>query len=107
MCFTENFWRLTVSGFPTAGFIYAIIAIGYTMVYGVLRLINFAHSEVFMIGGFASYFVMNAVVHGQHARDRFCRLDRHRDRRRRLRRRCRGVHARARRLSTAASPASA
>ncbi|HTH14429.1 MAG TPA: branched-chain amino acid ABC transporter permease, partial [Spirochaetia bacterium] len=32
------------------GFVYAMIALGYTMVYGVLELINFAHSEIFMIG---------------------------------------------------------
>jgi branched-chain amino acid transport system permease protein len=38
------------------GSIYALIALGYTMVYGVLRLINFAHGEVFMIGAFAAYF---------------------------------------------------
>ena len=36
-----------------SGSIYALIALGYTLVYGVLRLINFAHSEVFMIGTFA------------------------------------------------------
>ncbi|MBB4941548.1 branched-chain amino acid transport system permease protein [Streptosporangium album] len=39
------------------GSIYALIALGYTMVYGVLRLINFAHSEVFMIGTFGAMFV--------------------------------------------------
>lgn len=44
------------------GFIYGMVAIGYTLVYGVLRLINFAHSEIFMTGGFAGYFVMKAVV---------------------------------------------
>jgi branched-chain amino acid transport system permease protein len=38
------------------GSVYALIALGYTMVYGVLRLINFAHSEVFMMGSFASYY---------------------------------------------------
>lgn len=38
------------------GAIYALIALGYTMVYGVLQLINFAHSEVYMIGAFASYY---------------------------------------------------
>lgn len=38
------------------GAIYALIALGYTMVYGVLRFINFAHSEVFMIGAFCGYF---------------------------------------------------
>jgi branched-chain amino acid transport system permease protein len=43
------------------GAIYALIALGYTLVYGVLRLINFAHSEVFMIGIFASLFAMDAL----------------------------------------------
>jgi branched-chain amino acid transport system permease protein len=40
----------------TVGSIYALIALGYTLVYGVLRLINFAHSEVFMIGTFGALF---------------------------------------------------
>jgi len=38
------------------GSIYALIALGYTMVYGVLQLINFAHSDVYMIGAFAAYY---------------------------------------------------
>jgi len=38
-----------------------LIALGYTLVYGVLRLINFAHSEIFMIGVFASLFAMHAI----------------------------------------------
>ncbi len=38
------------------GSIYALIALGYTMVYGVLKLINFAHSEVFMVGAYAGYY---------------------------------------------------
>ena len=38
------------------GSIYALIALGYTMVYGVLRFINFAHSDIFMVGAFASYY---------------------------------------------------
>ena len=37
----------------TIGAIYALIALGYTMVYGVLRLINFAHSEMFMVGAYS------------------------------------------------------
>ena len=37
----------------TLGFVYAAIALGYTMVYGVLEFINFAHSEIFAIGAFA------------------------------------------------------
>lgn len=55
------FWPLLVNGVAN-GFIYGMVAIGYTMVYGVLRLINFAHSEVFMTGGFVSYFVMRALI---------------------------------------------
>ncbi|MCX4095055.1 branched-chain amino acid ABC transporter permease [Nocardia sp. alder85J] len=47
----DNFWRLTVDG-VAYGSIYALVAVGYTLVYGVLRLINFAHSEVFMLGMF-------------------------------------------------------
>src|SRR5262245_18346789 len=36
--------------------VYALIALGYTMVYGVLRFINFAHSDVFMVGAFAGFY---------------------------------------------------
>ena len=43
------------------GAIYALIALGYTMVYGVLRFINFAHGDVFMLGAFAGYFLAPAV----------------------------------------------
>lgn len=45
-----------VNGIMT-GAIYALIALGYTMVYGVLRLINFAHGEVFMLGSFVALFI--------------------------------------------------
>jgi branched-chain amino acid transport system permease protein len=44
------------------GAIYALIALGYTMVYGVLRLINFAHGDVYMLGAFAGYFLANAFT---------------------------------------------
>lgn len=40
------------------GFVYALIALGYTMVYGIVRLINFAHGDVFMVGAFVSYFAI-------------------------------------------------
>jgi branched-chain amino acid transport system permease protein len=49
----NGFPGLTTSGI-SQGAIYALVALGYTMVYGVLRLINFAHSEVFMVGTFAA-----------------------------------------------------
>ena len=45
----SQFWSLLVIGLAN-GLIYAMVAIGYTLVYGVLRLINFAHSEVVMSG---------------------------------------------------------
>ena len=43
------------------GSVYAMVALGYTMVYGVLRMINFAHGEVFMTGAFASFWVANTL----------------------------------------------
>ena len=45
----------------TSGAIYALIALGYTMVYGIIELINFAHGDVFMVGVFASIFVLTAL----------------------------------------------
>jgi branched-chain amino acid transport system permease protein len=44
------------------GFIYALVALGYTLVYGTLRLINFAHSEVFMLGAFGGYFLLRELM---------------------------------------------
>lgn len=46
------------------GAIYALIALGYTMVYGILRLINFAHGEVYMLGAYVSLFVSRALGFG-------------------------------------------
>ena len=51
-CLRDQFWAQTLDGL-TLGAVYALIALGYTLVYGVLQLINFAHSEIFMIGVFA------------------------------------------------------
>lgn len=51
----EEFFQHILNGL-NLGAIYALIALGYTMVYGVLQLINFAHSEVYMIGAFAAYY---------------------------------------------------
>ncbi|WP_018349867.1 branched-chain amino acid ABC transporter permease [Longispora albida] len=62
----DNFWSLTVGGL-TQGAIYALVALGYTLVYGVLRLINFAHSEVFMIGTFAVPIAWTAIGYGRDA----------------------------------------
>jgi branched-chain amino acid transport system permease protein len=61
MDFVHNFWQLTVDGLST-GSLYAVIALGYTLVYGVLQLINFAHSEVFMLGSFAGLFAVRGVA---------------------------------------------
>jgi branched-chain amino acid transport system permease protein len=58
--FVQQFLPSTVGGLAI-GAIYALVALGYTMVYGVLRLINFAHSEIFMIGSFAALFVVLSV----------------------------------------------
>ena len=57
--FVTQFWPSTVDGL-TLGSIYALFALGYTMVYGVLKLINFAHSEVFMVGTVAMYGILVA-----------------------------------------------
>src|SRR5918997_5256538 len=59
-CLVDQFGPQTVDGL-TLGAIYALIALGYTLVYGVLRLINFAHSEIFMVGVFASLFAMHGL----------------------------------------------
>lgn len=59
----DNFMALTVTGL-TQGSIYALVALGYTLVYGVLRLINFAHSEVFMIGTFTTAMVWAWLGYG-------------------------------------------
>ena len=56
----DNFFSLTMTGI-TLGAVYALVALGYTLVYGVLRLINFAHSEVFMYGTFAALWVVMAL----------------------------------------------
>lgn len=50
----SQFWQLTFDGLAY-GAVYALVAVGYTLVYGVLRLINFAHSEIFMLGMFGQY----------------------------------------------------
>jgi branched-chain amino acid transport system permease protein len=60
MCFTDSFWQLTISGLAL-GSVYALIALGYTLVYGVLQLINFAHSEVFMLGGFGGLLLVRGL----------------------------------------------
>jgi branched-chain amino acid transport system permease protein len=58
--FLDQFWSLTFGGL-SLGFIYILIALGYTMVYGVLRMINFANSEIFMVGTFATIIIIRDV----------------------------------------------
>src|SRR2546426_6640938 len=58
----SEFLQQLINGL-SLGAIYALIALGYTMVYGVLRFINFAHSDVFMIGAFAGYYLSRYVPH--------------------------------------------
>lgn len=59
----ENFWTATFDGL-TFGAIYALVALGYTLVYGVLNLINFAHSEVFISGAYAVVFTLSWLGFG-------------------------------------------
>jgi branched-chain amino acid transport system permease protein len=54
------FFDLTVSGL-TLGSLYALIALGYSMVYGILKLLNFAHGDVYMIGAFIGWFALHAL----------------------------------------------
>ncbi|PLY15209.1 MAG: branched-chain amino acid ABC transporter permease LivH [Sedimenticola sp.] len=56
----EYFIELFLSGL-TRGSIYALIALGYTMVYGIIGLINFAHGDIYMIGAFTSFIVATVL----------------------------------------------
>ena len=62
----QNFWPATFDGL-TFGAIYALIALGYTLVYGVLNLINFAHSEVFIMGCYGVVFTLTSLGFGPSA----------------------------------------
>jgi branched-chain amino acid transport system permease protein len=57
----ETWIDLIITGLALGG-VYALIALGYTLVYGVLRMINFAHSEVFMSGPFTAAFVADGLI---------------------------------------------
>jgi branched-chain amino acid transport system permease protein len=57
----EYFFELFLGGL-TRGSIYALIALGYTMVYGIIELINFAHGEIYMIGAFTALIVANVLT---------------------------------------------
>ncbi|MEE8497734.1 MAG: branched-chain amino acid ABC transporter permease [Acidimicrobiia bacterium] len=58
---TAAAWRDLIVGGLAQGFMYGLIALGYSMVYGVLGFINFAHGEVFMAGAMAGYFAADAL----------------------------------------------
>jgi branched-chain amino acid transport system permease protein len=59
----EQFVQQLINGL-SLGAIYALIALGYTMVYGILRLINFAHGDVYMVGAFVGYYVVRWLAPG-------------------------------------------
>jgi branched-chain amino acid transport system permease protein len=56
----DTWLRFAIAGL-VLGSVYALIAIGYTLVYGILRMINFAHGDIMMIGAFGGYFVFEAL----------------------------------------------
>jgi branched-chain amino acid transport system permease protein len=56
----DTWLRFTIAG-VVLGSVYALVAIGYTLVYGILFMINFAHGDIMMIGAFAGYFVFEAL----------------------------------------------
>lgn len=53
----DTFIQQFINGL-TLGSVYALIALGYTMVYGIIKLLNFAHGDIFMIGAYISYFLI-------------------------------------------------
>mgnify|MGYP000368545363 CR=1 FL=1 len=55
-----TFFQQIINGI-SLGSMYALIAIGYTMVYGVLRLINFAHADVMMVAAFAAFYASDSL----------------------------------------------
>jgi branched-chain amino acid transport system permease protein len=57
----QAFFQYTVEGL-TIGAFYALVALGYTMVYGIIRLINFAHGDVFMVGAFIGWTVLVTLL---------------------------------------------
>lgn len=60
--YTSSQWATLVFAGLAQGSIYALIALGYTLVYGILLMINFAHGEVYMAGAFSAMFLANALA---------------------------------------------
>jgi len=98
----DTFLQQIING-VTLGSVYAIVALGYTMVYGIIQLINFAHGEVVMIGAMVAYSVIVALV----GSGRRCRRSRSLSPEAGSRSPCAWgrLHARARRLPAAAQRA--
>src|ERR1700759_4245364 len=61
----SDFFQQLANG-VVLGMLYALIALGYTMVYGIIQLINFAHGEIFMIGAFGSLTVFTVLGSPNH-----------------------------------------
>src|SRR2546423_13032719 len=57
----QYFLQQLINGL-SVGSIYALIAVGYTMVYGVLQLINFAHGDIFMVGAIVSFYAASRRI---------------------------------------------
>lgn len=58
--FTQQFLQQLING-VSLGSIYALIALGYTMVYGIIKLINFAHGDIYMVGAYVAFFATTAL----------------------------------------------
>ncbi|MBP1044163.1 branched-chain amino acid ABC transporter permease [Vagococcus sp. BWB3-3] len=56
----DIFFQQLINGL-SLGSIYALIALGYTMVYGIIKLINFAHGEIYMLGAFIGYYLISKI----------------------------------------------
>ncbi len=63
--FVSEFFQHLINGI-NMGAIYALVALGYTMVYGILQFINFAHADIYMIGAFVAYFSARFFNLGEH-----------------------------------------
>ena len=57
MEFTQQFVQQLINGI-SLGSIYALIALGYTMIYGIIKLINFAHGDIYMVGAYIGFFAV-------------------------------------------------
>ena len=53
----DTFIQQMINGL-TLGSVYALIALGYTLIYGIIKLLNFAHGDIFMVGSFVSYYLI-------------------------------------------------